>query len=216
MSDAPGGTDWWLATDGKWYPPAAPIPEPTGAPVVDLPPPASVAPGPARATPAAPAHPLRSRYRAWGIVGVLLLIVVGVAIAVGASEGDDSVSASEAVNDLMGLDDDFAPALASAPLRLQYCWSGTASVVSITMATAGGDTSKAANQKNNQCLEFGRAAPGRFAYIDVQNESSSGTVACSVKVDGVEVEMTTRVDGVQVEPTTSVSGYVIASCSGRI
>lgn len=24
MSDTPNGPDWWLGTDGKWYPPVAP------------------------------------------------------------------------------------------------------------------------------------------------------------------------------------------------
>ena len=35
MSDAPQGPDWWLASDGRWYPPQNPptqIPPPPGAP----------------------------------------------------------------------------------------------------------------------------------------------------------------------------------------
>lgn len=42
MSDTQQGPEWWLASDGKWYPPQSrPLPPPPPAPVATYPPPAS-------------------------------------------------------------------------------------------------------------------------------------------------------------------------------
>lgn len=39
MSDTPQGTDWWMASDGKWYPPqAATSPSPAAPPPPTVPP----------------------------------------------------------------------------------------------------------------------------------------------------------------------------------
>ncbi len=90
--------------------------------------------------------------------------------------------------------------------ELEYCWSGTASSVDITMATISGGTSQAADRANDQCINAGDARPGTFAYISAQITSKyGGTIICQIKVDGVVVE-----------ETRSEGDYVIASCSGRV
>lgn len=53
MSDISQGPDWWLGTDGKWYPPAAPA-KPSGAPTAAEPPPPGAPTPPARGGPPPP------------------------------------------------------------------------------------------------------------------------------------------------------------------
>jgi hypothetical protein len=58
MSDSSQGPGWWLASDGKWYPPeatpAAATPPPTDPPPAAAAPPPKAAPPPAAPPPAAP------------------------------------------------------------------------------------------------------------------------------------------------------------------
>lgn len=58
------------------------------------------------------------------------------------------------------------------------------------------------NQSGTKGIHF-CADVGEFVYISVQNRDSSGSVECSIVVDGVEVAS-----------NRSVGGYVIAACDG--
>ena len=82
MSDASQGPGWWLASDGRWYPPptdaAAPTPRPPGRR-----PPAHMA-------------PRKSRAR-WYALGLLAIIVVVVIIVVLASTGTKKKPGASAV-----------------------------------------------------------------------------------------------------------------------
>jgi hypothetical protein len=53
MSDASQGPGWWLAADGKWYPPEQAAPPPPSAPPPPAPPPPVAPPPPAAAPPSA-------------------------------------------------------------------------------------------------------------------------------------------------------------------
>ncbi len=74
MSEVSGGSGWWLASDGRWYPPHLRPGRPTEVPFADLPrlgpvpPSAAVAPAVAT-TGAAPAGTLDAPHRAGDVVG---------------------------------------------------------------------------------------------------------------------------------------------------
>lgn len=92
MSDSSQGAGWWIASDGKWYPPhlapgAPPLPPPPspGAPVGV--PSASAAPVGSVGNPPSQTHPKKNRTGRWiGIgVGVVVLIII-IAAAAGGSK----------------------------------------------------------------------------------------------------------------------------------
>src|SRR5688572_16178604 len=100
MSDAPGGEGWWQASDDKWYPPSE-RPEPP------KPPPEAVRASPEGPEPAAvagsefTAEELADRRQAraatesdqtkrnQGIGCLVVIVIVGVLIAIGAMTGDN-------------------------------------------------------------------------------------------------------------------------------
>jgi hypothetical protein len=57
MSDASQGPGWWLAADGKWYPPEQAAPPPAAPPPLAAPPPAAPPPPAAAPPPSAPPPP---------------------------------------------------------------------------------------------------------------------------------------------------------------
>ncbi|HMS12005.1 MAG TPA: PASTA domain-containing protein [Microthrixaceae bacterium] len=95
MSDSSGGDGWWIASDGKWYPPESrpttpPPPPPASGTAPTAPPPYTWAPGPSSAP---PGKPKRSTFKIVGGV-VLALLVLG---AIGAAMDDkkDEVATSD-------------------------------------------------------------------------------------------------------------------------
>jgi Domain of unknown function (DUF4190) len=57
MSDAPQGPGWWLASDGKWYPPQPPAPPPAPVPPSGYGPPPGYGQPPGYGPPPAPGEP---------------------------------------------------------------------------------------------------------------------------------------------------------------
>lgn len=99
MSDAPQGPGWWLASDGKWYPPQVdgppPPPSPTqaSAPQPFIGPPAVQPPGwvPSPALP----PPTRSRRKKRVVLALAAVIVIIVVLAaIGASNGGGSATSN--------------------------------------------------------------------------------------------------------------------------
>lgn len=103
MSDAPQGDDWWLASDGRWYPPASR----TGS---QLPPPPPAPPGATNVL-LAPALTAWLRWLMWAYVAVSALMVgVGLAYwaAIESWRGgdlalDDLVAVEDAYNAVAGV-----------------------------------------------------------------------------------------------------------------
>jgi hypothetical protein len=77
MSDVSQGPGWWVASDGKWYPPQA-------TPGTVTPPLSQPVPG------QAPAPKKRGRGCLYGVLGVLALIVIIIVIAALTGNGDKS------------------------------------------------------------------------------------------------------------------------------
>lgn len=91
MSDAQQGPDWWLASDGKWYPPE---------PAPPVPPTSEWAP-----TPPPPGPPVSSGSSGnkvplivAGVVGVLVLLVLGLVLLSGGDD-DDGESTTTTIED---------------------------------------------------------------------------------------------------------------------
>jgi hypothetical protein len=78
--------------------------------------------------------------------------------------------------------------------------SGTASTVSVTYATAGGDTA----QQNGVRVPWSHFVGGGsdFLYISAQNQGETGTVTCTI-----------RNNGTAVKQTTSTGAYAICTAS---
>jgi len=76
--------------------------------------------------------------------------------------------------------------------------SGGAQTASMTFFNANGDTT----QQGDQPLpwSFSMAGVGSVAYVDIsaQNGQGSGTVDCSISVDGQHVASNTAVGGYQI------------------
>lgn len=83
MSDAPQGPGWWLATDGKFYPPAPQLPPPHTGPASSPP-------------PDAPKRRSTKLLIAAGVV-VLVLLGAGAAYLAGRTSGQDPAQGAETV-----------------------------------------------------------------------------------------------------------------------
>ena len=100
---------------------------------------------------------------------------------------------------------------ASANHEVVYKVTGTATTVSLTMQTSDGGTSQVDATRVPLTSKSGKDGltmvmeAGDFFYISAQNQGSSGSVTCTVEVDGVPVKT-----------TTSQGEYVIAACSGTV
>lgn len=87
MSDRPAGSDWWLASDGRWYPPAAP--DSTGQARAASP------PSPSGGQPAR-----RRGWRTWHVVVIAAVaLLAGVGIGAVAGSEDESPSTIRAADD---------------------------------------------------------------------------------------------------------------------
>jgi hypothetical protein len=78
--------------------------------------------------------------------------------------------------------------------------SGTASTVSVTYTTAGGDTA----QQNGVQVPWSHSVGGGsdFLYISAQNQGEAGNVTCTI-----------RNNGTAVKQTTSTGAYAICTAS---
>jgi len=59
------------------------------------------------------------------------------------------------------------------------------------MENSQGNTEQADNLLNNQDISVGRVPIGEFLYISVQNEGESGSVECTILVDGRAISTAT-------------------------
>lgn len=85
-----------------------------------------------------------------------------------------------------------------------YEVTGSAGAIDVTYENANGDSS----QEGGMAVPWRRTftmTEGSFVYISAQNQGESGSVTCTVLVDGVEAES-----------NTSSGGYTICSASGSL
>ena len=80
MSDTSQGEGWWLASDGKWYPPQSAVG------VAAPPPPRSAAPAPMAQKPAKPKKKLHQRVWFWVLLVVVLLFGGCIALVAGGTK----------------------------------------------------------------------------------------------------------------------------------
>lgn len=206
MSDQSQGPGWWMASDGKWYPPHAGYRAPD-APAPVLRPPteaeraqaASVQPPPAPApTGSEPAADDSSSNR--GLLTLAALIVAAVVIYAVFFQDDDS---PEDDIDLSAL----------LPVEVIYEAEGTASHADVTMETPTGvqqDTPDipieiVSGPRAGERGYMFRFRSGDYVYMSAQNQDSSGTISCRITAGGVVIS-----------ENESRGGYAIATCSGTV
>lgn len=141
--------------------------------------------------PTPPPSPSGSRPWLWGLVGVLVLGGVGLWWS--------------------GRPKSPAPAPVATTHSVTYRVTGTAASVDVTMATADGGTRQQSDVAVPMRTGTGADGinqtmrPGAQLYISAQNNGETGTVTCSIIVDGVKVS-----------EVTSSGAYVIATCTGSL
>jgi hypothetical protein len=94
-----------------------------------------------------------------------------------------------------------------------YKVGGTATQADITYEGPNGDTAQQSNvdvpltrvSDGGEGMILKNMRSGDFLYISAQNQNDSGTITCSIEIDG-------RV----VETNTSYGGFTIATCSRRL
>ena len=89
-------------------------------------------------------------------------------------------------------------------MDVEYRISGSTSRVDLTYENGDGATEQKSDARVPWSLKF-KGVSGQFLYISAQNQLSSGSVTCEIRLNG-EV----------VKTATSNGEYVIASCSGKI
>ncbi len=174
MSDTSQGPGWWLASDGKWYPPES-------APQAPAPPqaPASPVPGPVATAPVAPAKKNR---KGIGCLTTLVIFVVVVVIIVVASSGGSSANVTGKVTS--------AGALDGNTVRVYILWTnkgkaaGSAScVLNTTVNNQFGDE---VNIEVNSTNTNGNVKPGQtqllYQDIGVNNGDAQYVTASDVKI----------------------------------
>jgi hypothetical protein len=150
---------------------------------------------PTHAAPAKKTHRVRNV-----ILIAFALIVVG--SIYGASHGGSSTAAAPA-----------GPAgAAAAPTKdtrtVVYKVTGTTTQASLTLQTASGTSQQndvdvpVMSKSGTEGLTY-EVEPYSFVYVSAQNSKDTGSVTCSIEVDGVVIAT-----------NTSSGAYAIASCSG--
>jgi len=94
-----------------------------------------------------------------------------------------------------------------------YKVGGTASYADITYSNASGDTAQQSDvdvplrrkSDGGEGIQMHGVPEGTFLYISAQNGQSSGTITCTIEVDGIPVKT-----------NQSSGGYTIATCSGSL
>lgn len=137
-----------------------------------------------------------------GVVGFVFVLLIVIGIVVSCNSKSDSSSSSTSTS---------APAAAAAPVvadtsyTVTYKVTGTAGAVDLTMSDEDGDTSQQSKVAVPVTRTLRNMHEGDFLYISAQNQGESGSVICSIEVDGVPVKT-----------ATSSGAYVISTCSGRL
>lgn len=134
-----------------------------------------------------PRIPLRKRTWVQVVLGVAAAIILSVVAshlngAATPAAGHTVVYQADGVGTAQGL------------FNLQTPTGGQQSVAALPLQTASGGSPS-----------FSGLESGQFLYISVQNQSASGTVTCSIVLDGKVISS-----------NTSTGGYVIATCEGRV
>lgn len=147
---------------------------------------------------AAPALPAKKKGAGGKVLtGLGVLLLIG---AIANSCGDSSTSGSAAPAATRS-----AAAATVDDYDVTYRITGTARTVDITMSDSDGDTVQQSDLPVPVVKVERHMHSGEFAYISAQNQGESGTVTCTIELDGVPVKT-----------STSSGAYVIATCSGRI
>ena len=87
-------------------------------------------------------------------------------------------------------------------VKIEYVLEGTADTVSVTMQNQSGNTEQHGSVSLPKTYTL-NVEPGSFIYMSAQNNGDSGSVSCTIKANGKEIET-----------ATSYGAYVIATCSG--
>lgn len=93
----------------------------------------------------------------------------------------------------------FAPSRPS----IEYRVTGTASMVSVTYATAGGGTAQVGTATLPWSTSFKCEKAGDFLYVSAQNRGTTGTVTVTIYKDSASYKT-----------TTSSGSFVIATAEG--
>ncbi len=191
MSDTSQGPGWWIASDGKWYPPQpqqSPVAPPVGG---DAPP----GPGWWRATdgkwypplPGAGQGPTKKFYtRVWFWILVVVALAIGGCVALIAGAGVAIHHAATTTHTVV----------------YSVTGSGTADI-SYDSFTSGNSGS---SQESGATLPWSKivTATGLFSAFTLTAQIQTGdTVTCTITVDGK-----------QVSTNTATGQYGIASCTG--
>jgi hypothetical protein len=172
MSDVSQGPDWWLASDGKWYPPqSAPAPPP---------PPQSPSAAVATAVPAAPAK--KKGRKGIGCLTTLVIFVLIVVIITVATSGGSSSNVTPSVRNVAALDGN--------TIRIFIAWTnkgkaaGSAScVINTTVNNQFGDL---VNIRVNSTNTNGNVKPGQtqilYQDIGVDNGDAQYVTPGDVKI----------------------------------
>ena len=163
MSDTSQGEGWWLASDGKWYPPQSAVS------VAAPPPPPSVATAPMAQPPVKPKKKLHQRVWFWVLLVVVLMFGGCVAVLAGGSK---------AVNDANNQ---------KHTIVYTVTGSGTANITYYAFDNGNTGTS----QVGDAPLPWTKTITGSGLFnsysVIATVGASGGTVACTLSVDGKKV-----------------------------
>ena len=184
-ADTPQGPDWWVATDGKWYPPPRTLQQPygaDGAPVTETP------------------TPVYKRWWFWAAAAAVVLIVIIAATASASKKNNASTSATTVTT---------APAVApsatsaspaataapattappatapptTAPAASQAAFSCTGSAPEGVNITYGTDTS---NLNGGSSVPWQASVPlpatAQCAEVSAQLQGPDGNITCTTTV----------------------------------
>jgi hypothetical protein len=137
------------------------------------------------------------RHKKLGIILIIASVVLVIGIAAGTNSSKSSVSNVETTS--------------TDRHEVTYLLSGTTREASITYSTPNGGTAQQSDIDVPLVTKSGHVGivqtfgKGDFVYLSAQNSLDSGTITCTIQVDGVTVLT-----------NTSSGAYVIAECDGRL
>lgn len=165
MSDTSQGEGWWLASDGKWYPPQA-------ASVVAPPPPPGMPPGP-YPQPTKPSKPLYKRVWFWVLMAVVVLFGGCIAIIAGTGK-----AIHQAIHDANSK---------KHTIVYTVTGTGTADITYFVFDNGNSGTSQVSDAQ----LPWTKTITGSGLFnsysVIATVGSGGGTVTCTLSVDGKQV-----------------------------
>ncbi len=162
MSDTSQGEGWWLAADGKWYPPQP------AAPVAAPPPPTAAAPAPAN-----PKKKIYKRVWFWLVMAVVVLFGGCIAILAGGSK---------AINDANNQ---------KHSIVYSVTGSGTANITYYAFDKGNTGTSQIGDAQLPWTKAITGSGLFNSYSVIATLGSSGGTVTCTLRVDGKQVSTQT-------------------------